>query len=224
MRREDLERFLEAGLSLEAIGREVDCHPSTVAYWLRKHGLSAVHADRHAPKGGISRDLLAHLVGSGLTVRDIADDLHLSPTTVRYWLKRHRLRTHRASVARIPRADRPPELTRPCRHHGMAKFVRSKEGHYRCVRCRAERVAVRRRKVKELLVHEAGGQCMLCGYDSYLGALQFHHLDPSEKQFHLGLRGITRSLERMRAEAGKCVLLCSNCHAEVEGGVRSIVL
>jgi 5-methylcytosine-specific restriction endonuclease McrA len=85
-------------------------------------------------------------------------------------------------------------------------------------------VAVRRRKVKELLVHEAGGQCMLCGYDSYLGALQFHHLDPSEKQFHLGLRGITRSLERMRAEAAKCVLLCSNCHAEVEGGVRSIVL
>ncbi len=30
-------------------------------------------------------------------------------------------------------------------------------------------------------------------------------------------------VERLRAEAGKCVLLCSNCHAEVEGGVASLV-
>jgi hypothetical protein len=30
------------------------------------------------------------------------------------------------------------------------------------------------------------------------------------------VRGITRSLARLRAEAAKCVLLCANCHAEVE--------
>ena len=29
---------------------------------------------------------------------------------------------------------------------------------------------------------------------------------------------MTRSLERLREEAGKCVLLCANCHAEVESG------
>ena len=30
--------------------------------------------------------------------------------------------------------------------------------------------------------------------------------------------GVTLSLDSLRAEARKCVLLCSNCHAEVEAG------
>jgi hypothetical protein len=53
-------------------------------------------------------------------------------------------------------------------------------------------------------------------------ALEFHHLDPAEKQFGLAQRGMGRSIARLRAEARKCVLLCSNCHAEVEAGLSSI--
>jgi hypothetical protein len=56
----------------------------------------------------------------------------------------------------------------------------------------------------------------LCGYDKYAGALQFHHLDPAAKAFVLSRDGSTRSLSEARAEAAKCVLLCANCHAEVE--------
>jgi 5-methylcytosine-specific restriction endonuclease McrA len=77
--------------------------------------------------------------------------------------------------------------------------------------------------VKEVLVQEAGGCCVLCGYDRYNGALEFHHVNPAEKSFQLGLSGLTRSIEAMRAEASKCLLLCSNCHAEVEGGVTALV-
>ena len=77
--------------------------------------------------------------------------------------------------------------------------------------------------MKQLLVEEAGGRCGLCGYDRYVGALQFHHVDPAEKSFQLGQSGLTRSIDAMREEAAKCVLLCSNCHAEVEGGVAKLV-
>jgi 5-methylcytosine-specific restriction endonuclease McrA len=77
--------------------------------------------------------------------------------------------------------------------------------------------------VKRILVDEAGGRCVLCGYDRYLGALEFHHVNPSEKSFQLGMGGLTRSIASMRAEAAKCVLLCSNCHAEVEGGVVAVL-
>jgi hypothetical protein len=68
-------------------------------------------------------------------------------------------------------------------------------------------------------VSEAGGACALCGYDRHLGALQFHHLDPRSKRLHISQNGITLSLETIRQEVRKCVLLCSNCHAEVEGGI-----
>ena len=98
----------------------------------------------------------------------------------------------------------------------------STNDHLRCERCRKDRVVARRRRVKALLVEEAGGHCLLCGYDRYPGALQFHHLDRSDKSFGLGVRGMARSLERCREEARKCVLLCGNCHAEVEGGIATV--
>jgi len=80
----------------------------------------------------------------------------------------------------------------------------------------------RRREVKRVLVREAGGRCSICGYDRHVAALEFHHLDPSTKAFGLSVRGITRSLDELRAEAAKCVLLCANCHAEVEARFASL--
>ncbi len=97
-------------------------------------------------------------------------------------------------------------------------------GSYRCKRCRVERVSRRRRNVKRILVDEAGGKCLICGYDRCLQVLQFHHLDPSTKEFDLGHTGVTRSLARARAEARKCILLCGNCHAEVEAGITAVPL
>jgi hypothetical protein len=55
-----------------------------------------------------------------------------------------------------------------------------------------------------------------------MAALQFHHLDPATKHFSLGRKGVARSLEKARAEAQKCLLLCANCHAEVEAGVLGL--
>lgn len=75
-----------------------------------------------------------------------------------------------------------------------------------------------------LLVAEAGGACVICGYERCPAALQFHHLQPSDKSFVISRRGVTRSLDEARAEAAKCVLLCANCHAEVEVGMATVTL
>jgi hypothetical protein len=53
-------------------------------------------------------------------------------------------------------------------------------------------------------------------------ALHFHHLDPSVKRLAINAKGVAVALEKLRAEARKCVLLCSNCHAEVEDGIVSV--
>ena len=210
---------LNAGRSIEAIAREVGKHPSTVAYWVKKHGLRSQHADRHGARGEIERERLERLVGQGLSSRQIAREVNRSQATVNHWLKRHGLRIEHA------RSDgpAPAEILRTCARHGEAVYVRYGEtDHYRCLRCRRERVIARRRKVKEILVTEAGGRCVVCGYARYAGALQFHHLDPASKRFGLALNGVARSLERARREAAKCVLLCANCHAEVEAGLTGL--
>jgi hypothetical protein len=84
-------------------------------------------------------------------------------------------------------------------------------------------VTARRRRVKAMLVAEAGGRCVLCGYAGNPGALHLHHVDPSSKSFGVGYTGLTRSLAAARAEAAKCVLLCARCHAEVEAGVKRLL-
>lgn len=99
----------------------------------------------------------------------------------------------------------------------MTKFVLEGRGYYRCTLCRKAGVVAHRRKNKKILVDEAGGKCIRCGYDRYIGALQFHHRDPSIKERGLSKRGLTISIARLREEAKKCDLLCANCHAEVEG-------
>ena len=146
----------------------------------------------------------------------------MSATTVRHWLQRHGLKTQPAHYSRRD-APKPPEVMRECGRHGWTSFVRSgADGHYRCARCNTEAVSNRRRRVKELLVAEAGGRCAACGFSAYLGALQFHHRDPASKSFELSRQGITRSLERLRQEARKCVLLCANCHAMAEAGLLDV--
>ncbi len=216
-----LERYLREGLSLEKIGQLTGRDPSTVSYWLKRHGLAAVHRDRHAPKGGVDERTLASLVEAGLTTREIAGQLGFSQSTVRYWLRRHGLRTVRArrkesaGVRGVDAARR----TMDCHRHGATEFWLDSRGIYRCLRCRSEAVARRRRRLKEILVSEAGGRCSLCGYDRYIGALQFHHRKGTAKVFGVSERGLTRSLAAVRAEAAKCVLLCANCHSEVEGGI-----
>jgi len=225
MDRDLLERYLSEGLSLPQIGALEGRDPSTVGYWVQKHGLKAVNSEKNAPKGGIPRETLAALVEAGATIRGMSQALAVSQSTINHWLRRHRLQTERArqrANGPAPTARLPRIIELSCAHHGMVEHVLEGRGYYRCKRCRKERVAAWRRNTKKRLLKEAGGRCRLCGYDRYAGALEFHHVDPEQKSFGLSVRGITRSLESLRAEARKCVLLCSNCHAEVEAGVATL--
>jgi transposase len=225
MERAELKGYLDRGLSFEAIGRLVGRDPSTVAYWARRHGLKSPFADRHAPRGPIPKDKLAALVDRGTSIREMAAELDRSPGSVRHWLKQYGLiplRAQRRAEMRAARSTGQRVILRDCAEHGLTEFILESRGFYRCTKCRWKRVARYRRRVKEILVAEAGGCCQLCGYRRYIGALQFHHIDPASKAFHVSREGVSRSLEKARAEARKCMLLCANCHAEVEGGVQAL--
>lgn len=183
---------------------------------------------KRAPRGGIARDRLEPLVRAGYTLQEISDRVGFSKTAVRYWIARYDLPSpisvrNSARIAAI-REGRSSYQGYCARHGNTAFAIVGTDRRGRCKRCRSEAVAHRRRKVKAILVKEAGGRCQLCGYDDCLAALEFHHVDPSTKRFGVAMRGVTRALAEARKEAAKCVLLCANCHAAVEVGAARLPL
>jgi transposase len=223
MERALLECFLADGLSLERIGQLTGKHHSTVGYWIKKHGLQAAQAERFSPRGAPERQVLERLAADGATLGEIARALDRSIATIRYWLNAWEIpRTRRLLRKPSDPATAPPVIEMGCGRHGLTRFRLDSRGSYRCLLCRQERVSERRRRVKRLLVEDAGGCCILCGYDRCPAALQFHHLVPADKSFAVSRNGVTRSLAEARAEARKCALLCANCHAEVEAGYHAL--
>jgi transposase-like protein len=223
-----LEQLLSQGASLAEIGRRFDLHESTVGYWVNKHGLEAAHRDKCAARGGISREDLETLVEADMSIAQIAQSVGRSKATVRHWLIRYGLKTHggrgRRPSGQVAAAKQAGLATvrMCCSRHGETDFWLDGRGHYRCKRCRLAAVARRRRKVKTILVAEAGGACCICGYDRNMRALHFHHVEPSQKRHEINAKGVSLALATLRAEAQKCVLLCSNCHAEVEDGIVTV--
>jgi len=73
------------------------------------------------------------------------------------------------------------------------------------------------KKIK--LVEYKGDCCQNCKYNKSIGALEFHHIDPNEKDFTISSKSY--AFERLKKEVDKCVLLCSNCHIEVHQEIKN---
>lgn len=111
------------------------------------------------------------------------------------------------------------DIKKECAKHGLTSFVLEGRGYYRCKKCRSAAVSKRRKNVKQILVKEHGNCCKICGYDRCIDALEFHHLEKDKKSFGISQRGVTIAIDKAREEANKCILLCANCHREVESGI-----
>jgi hypothetical protein len=78
------------------------------------------------------------------------------------------------------------------------------------------KVAKCRRNNKLKLIEYKGGKCEICGYNKMIpGAYDFHHKNPDEKDFGIASAGHIRSLQKLKKEVDKCILVCRNCHAEI---------
>lgn len=113
-------------------------------------------------------------------------------------------------------------INKTCKKHGEDVSHYLDNERFRCKKCNVEAVSERRRKLKRMALDYKGNCCKLCGYNKSVSALQFHHLDPSQKDFGIADKGNTMGWEKMKIELDKCVLLCANCHAEVHEGTTVI--
>jgi predicted transcriptional regulator len=148
----------------------------------------------------IRKKVLIDLLNKHLSTQKIAGMLGRSQKTVLYWERKYGLSPAFAAYGNGRRTRSLKE---------MADRMRQEP-------------TVHRRRLKAMAIAYKGGKCLLCGYHRCNAALEFHHLDKTTKGFGLSRKGIIRSWESIKKELDKCVMICANCHREVEAGVRPI--
>lgn len=96
--------------------------------------------------------------------------------------------------------------------HPSQKYCSTRCGNAAYTKHWQSTVALQRKKD---MVAFLGGECKNCGYKKNLAGLAFHHLDPKKKDFGMDMRSFSNtSLEKLKDELAKCILLCHCCHAE----------
>lgn len=76
---------------------------------------------------------------------------------------------------------------------------------------RQEAANSRNRSRKLKAIDHFGGKCNDCRESFPPCVYQFHHLDPSVKDYNPS-EAMTQTDEKMWKELSKCVMLCANCH------------
>lgn len=120
--------------------------------------------------------------------------------------------------------DQPPkrEITfsevRTCGICGRSYTYKNGGSPSKCPSCNSN---LRRFALKIKAIDYKGGKCVVCGYSRCVGALCFHHRDPNEKEFTIS-GNHCRRWDVLKQELDKCVLLCTNCHAELHSGMISL--
>ena len=114
-------------------------------------------------------------------------------------------------------------IQKECKHHGITNFKlvtigRDVDGKFakrvlKCVKCVGRLQVEYVKRIKKNCVQYKGGKCERCGYNKCLGALEFHHKNPEEKEFSLSNK--KKRFEILKIELDKCLLVCANCHREI---------
>lgn len=161
------------------------------------------------------------LVAKGLSIRKISTELKTSPTNIRYWLKKFNIKT-------IPRSEVSDYRYCPrCETEKLkTEFYNRRNGKGNSVYCKPcthTQTLERQRDFKQKCVDYKGGQCVCCGYKKTNNALEFHHLNPQEKDFSISSAKFTKFDNRIIEELNKCALVCRNCHAEIHAGVIDLL-
>jgi hypothetical protein len=95
---------------------------------------------------------------------------------------------------------------------------------HRCKNCEKEKVkqydAPFKDKIKELLDIEKSKGCHYCP-ESTPECLDFHHRNPKDKKYSVSTMlffGHNHTIEKVKAELEKCIVICANCHRKLHAG------
>jgi hypothetical protein len=88
-----------------------------------------------------------------------------------------------------------------------------------CKPCMISQTLERQRIFKSKCIDYKGGKCKFCDYNKCDSALEFHHIEPNEKDFTIAHARLTKFSDKVKKELDKCILVCANCHREMHSGL-----
>ena len=164
---------------------------------------------------------------AGLSIRDISTKTNKSFSTIKYWLNKYNIKT-----LLKPYNKKESIIYGEYRYCTKCKTDQKTTNFYAmhgipfsstyCKQCASEQSIIRMKNFKLKCVEYKGGKCIICKYDKYIGALEFHHLDRNTKMFSISSLRSYSFNKKVIDELNKCALLCANCHREVEAGLLEI--
>lgn len=91
-------------------------------------------------------------------------------------------------------------------------------------------IKIKRIKIRNHLSVMCGGCCVICGYNKFISALEYHHVHKPDFRIMdkvmslVSTNGETRfrHAKSMSDELSKCILVCANCHCAIHGKQISI--
>lgn len=149
--------------------------------------------------------VLNDLIKQGYSTYKISKKLNICQSTVRYWLRKYKLKTFAKSYK-----------CKFCGELDVNKFY----GHRKsmCNKCFNNKSVSKARINRQKILDHFGNKCSHCGYEKYLCSLQVHHLDRKGKD--PSYRSVRSwSWNRIKNEIKKCVMLCANCHIALHNGL-----
>jgi hypothetical protein len=156
----------------------------------------------------MQKEILIELISLGDSTWKISEKLNTTQPNVRYWLKKYGLQTIRKTNDFGHNKLCPKcKLTK-----SKDDFYKSSKGSSYCKSCIVKSLEERRKSTKQKAVDYLGGECAKCGYNKCIAALDFHHINPKEKDKNYSI--LKKNFDKLKPELDKCILLCANCHRE----------
>lgn len=94
-------------------------------------------------------------------------------------------------------------------HHKFSPYNLKNNG--KCTECASRHDIERTRLLKLKAIEYKGNKCSRCGFIGHYSSYDFHHVDPTKKDFNWNV-GRKKSFDKIKLELDKCILLCRNCH------------
>lgn len=220
--------LINEGLTTYQMADKLNVSASTVKRHLRMLKWRTL---KYVPSTPADKNEMENMVKQNYSTYQIASKMGKSQGYVKHWLKKYCLKTSPVNKygnntsCKIIQGDTKacPKCKRVLKINNENFYIKKNgKAHAWCRNCNDEITYQKQISRKQKCVEYKGGKCSLCGYNQYIGALDFHHIDPTQKTFNISnLRSYTWNV--LKKELDKCVCLCKNCHAEIHGGIKKLV-